>query len=426
MLNAVAIADLKPGMMVTQVLEQNGPVKIRRVGMVKSDAMVKGLSEMGVILLEVDQAQSVSIDDEPTMEPSPSQSLSPTQRMMASDKQLSTADRNLSHQFHRSLFMPAIDDMPSKWKLYAQPYALLLVISLLGFATGFTLMQLPKWFAASETVQSVKVMDGAVNAMLEETPSPPVVPTADNTVEDESATVNNQTQAVQPEPDEDEDDQQTQVASSESVAQTTNESDNPQQLQSINGIILNEGETILGYNAPSSEQEDADSVPASQDVINNDTTPDEGLSQALLQRVNQVAAQVDQQAQSRASNETRDESLLNDMLEEVKRQGLIPVTRPVVEPIDNNEFDEGASQERAEPVRIDQLPASVLTQMPAMSFSVHIYASNPLDRWVRVNGRRLSEGDEIANGLSIVEIAPEKIVLTFQGEVFSMNALSDW
>jgi len=55
-----------------------------------------------------------------------------------------------------------------------------------------------------------------------------------------------------------------------------------------------------------------------------------------------------------------------------------------------------------------------------------MYASNPQDRWVRVNGRRLSEGDLITEDLSIVEIAPENIVLTFKGSRFTMNALSDW
>ena len=48
MSNIVAIDHLKPGMVIVQITKQNGPVKIRKSGLVTSDAMVQGLSEMGV------------------------------------------------------------------------------------------------------------------------------------------------------------------------------------------------------------------------------------------------------------------------------------------------------------------------------------------------------------------------------------------
>ena len=56
------IAELKPGMVIVRITEQNGPVKIRKSGLVTSDAMVTGLAEMGVLEVEVDPAQTVEIE----------------------------------------------------------------------------------------------------------------------------------------------------------------------------------------------------------------------------------------------------------------------------------------------------------------------------------------------------------------------------
>jgi general secretion pathway protein B len=66
------------------------------------------------------------------------------------------------------------------------------------------------------------------------------------------------------------------------------------------------------------------------------------------------------------------------------------------------------------------------TQLPSMAFSAHLYSSNREGRWVRVNGRRLIEGDYIAEDLQLVNIEPQTVILMFKGEVFTMNALADW
>ncbi|GGF74645.1 general secretion pathway protein GspB [Alteromonas lipolytica] len=76
--------------------------------------------------------------------------------------------------------------------------------------------------------------------------------------------------------------------------------------------------------------------------------------------------------------------------------------------------------------RVDQLPARLLTRLPAMDFSAHMYASNPRDRWVRVNGEDKVEGDWIADRVQIVNIEAQRVILRFEGEVFSMTALTDW
>lgn len=58
MLEQVPIDELKPGMYVTQVLEQSGTLHMRSQGIVKSQSIVDTLKKKGILLLEVDIAKS--------------------------------------------------------------------------------------------------------------------------------------------------------------------------------------------------------------------------------------------------------------------------------------------------------------------------------------------------------------------------------
>ena len=76
--------------------------------------------------------------------------------------------------------------------------------------------------------------------------------------------------------------------------------------------------------------------------------------------------------------------------------------------------------------RIGQLPASLLTRMPSMIFAQHMYSSEADARWVRVNNRRLQEGDMIEGRVKIEAIEPQHVVLSINGTRFTMAALTDW
>ena len=92
----------------------------------------------------------------------------------------------------------------------------------------------------------------------------------------------------------------------------------------------------------------------------------------------------------------------------------------------NSEPDDVAVSVRNDVQRIDQLPVRLMTTLPTMSFSAHMYASRPNDRWVRVNGQRKQEGDWISNEVQIVNIEAQRVILEYKGEIFSMAALTDW
>lgn len=430
MLKQIPINELTPGMMVTAVIEQHGPVKIRRVGLVKSDAMVKGLKEMGVSLLEVDEAQSITVESERsasaelTVAP-----LTPTQQLMAKDKQSAAVDRQLSQQFHRSLFMPAIDEMPSKWRVYYRPYVLLIAFILFGFTLGIVTVNVFTQASSFLNNATSATDSSAAGTQLEnQSPAEPeqsIVAKsnllASNSADSESAL--EQTQLAEssppmdalPEPELKNKEQSTSLSNvsvpeSEGQSASMDEPETARSVQTFNGIVLNEGETVLGYGAPEAELAKPETSEGEQEA-----SPTSSLSADLLNRVNRAAAELEAE-QEIASLEQREPLDLTEFLQDESSGPVVDLRVPRSQ----------APPPTKDTLRIDQLPAAILTQMPAMSFSAHMFASNPQDRWVRVNGRRLSEGDFIEDGLSIVEIESERVVLSFKGETFTMNALSDW
>lgn len=68
-----------------------------------------------------------------------------------------------------------------------------------------------------------------------------------------------------------------------------------------------------------------------------------------------------------------------------------------------------------------QLPVEIQRSLPPLSFSVHIYSSDPTSRMVKVNGRVLREGDTISAGLLLDQITPDGVVLAFRGYRFRMS-----
>lgn len=74
---------------------------------------------------------------------------------------------------------------------------------------------------------------------------------------------------------------------------------------------------------------------------------------------------------------------------------------------------------------LSQMPQRLQQAIPKLQFEMHIYASDGLG-WVRVNGEDKYQGDSLSEGLVLTDILPQHVILTYQGEQFSMAALSSW
>lgn len=67
-----------------------------------------------------------------------------------------------------------------------------------------------------------------------------------------------------------------------------------------------------------------------------------------------------------------------------------------------------------EPISYWELPENVRKQLPEMSISVLVYAENPQDRFLLMDGRRLGHHDELQDGLRLREIRRDGAVMTFR------------
>ncbi|MBA6327132.1 AAA family ATPase [Colwellia sp. MB02u-6] len=91
----------------------------------------------------------------------------------------------------------------------------------------------------------------------------------------------------------------------------------------------------------------------------------------------------------------------------------------------NDHVREGVVADTSELIPLAQMPTWVQDGVPSLAFEMHLYASDG-QGWVRVNGRDRYEGDYISRELLLNEILPQRVVLSFRGEKFTMSALSTW
>jgi general secretion pathway protein B len=61
-----------------------------------------------------------------------------------------------------------------------------------------------------------------------------------------------------------------------------------------------------------------------------------------------------------------------------------------------------------------ELPGNVREQLPAFRISVLVYAEQPQDRFILVNGTRRYEGDELQSGLVLQEIRRDGAIFSFR------------
>lgn len=83
--------------------------------------------------------------------------------------------------------------------------------------------------------------------------------------------------------------------------------------------------------------------------------------------------------------------------------------------------------EHAAPARdINSLDELLKRQIPPLRFEAHVYATEPKQRWVKVNGKDLQEGQWVTADIQIKEITPQYVLLQTGRQLFSVEALSEW
>jgi general secretion pathway protein B len=390
MLKTLKVSELQPGMLVSKVVSQHGPVKIRKVGMIRGPEMIKGLTEMGVTEVEVDLSQSLGLDDntdERSVGDSDSQEqknkLTPTQQLLQNERQTAKANTETNQQYNRSLFMPSMDSLPSTWDLYGKNVFLLIFLVIGGVCVGWNIAQFPNWLELTRTRDYVVIdyqpTNQATNIVAQRAKQ-----SSEQEIEDEKTTQADET----------------------TIAQNTNAQEKNAQSKTETYVAEPEEKPIiLGYQ------------PENMQALNDDNNTSTQIKQ---QSGNETSANKADNIINAPSTNAADPAVSAALLEKINK---------AIADLDNNDGGDSAARltnNYDDLPRVDQLSVAIQTQIPSMTFSAHMYSSNRDGRWVRVNGRRLVEGDYIAENLQLVNIEPQKVILSFNDEVFTMNALSDW
>ncbi|MCW8092809.1 general secretion pathway protein GspB [Alteromonas sp. ASW11-130] len=358
----VLIEKLHPGMVITRVTQQNGPVAIQKSGLVSSDSMVQGLAEMGVQEVEIDPDLTVELAPKVVSHQTQTQALLRGQHDTAA-RSVATMDSAMSDQFNRSLFLPTVQSIPSVWQVYAKEIALFLLIILSGLGIGFSAGSAERWWpnlaSSFSTPDSVSTAAKDKEAMNSEVVSADII--------EDSVAKNTSDNATQP---------------SDSIA-TKDKTDEALAVPTPSAEVAeNEAEPMI----PITKSEPA----YEGKVLNEPVTNKVDVSPELMAKFNEAV-----------------ESL-------------------ALEKENQTEAPKSNVKVHSDVQRVDQLPVRILTRLPSMKFSAHMYASNSQDRWVRVNGKQLGEGDWISDRVQIVNIEGQRVILNFENELFSMAALTDW
>jgi general secretion pathway protein B len=76
----------------------------------------------------------------------------------------------------------------------------------------------------------------------------------------------------------------------------------------------------------------------------------------------------------------------------------------------------------AQPISYWQIPQSLRESMPEMRITVLVYAENPQDRFLLINGKRLREKDEVSDGVVVEEIQRDRAIFTFRDYRFQVKS----
>ena len=78
----------------------------------------------------------------------------------------------------------------------------------------------------------------------------------------------------------------------------------------------------------------------------------------------------------------------------------------------------GAAQPSGSLPLYAQIAAEPGSTLPRLHLDLHVYSPQPRQRFVMINMQKLHQGDALVDGVSVVQIRPDGVVLSYQGRQF--------
>ncbi|MCP4324873.1 MAG: general secretion pathway protein GspB [Psychromonas sp.] len=92
-------------------------------------------------------------------------------------------------------------------------------------------------------------------------------------------------------------------------------------------------------------------------------------------------------------------------------------------PVDDITHEEGMNDGSD----IREMSSDFQDKVPLIRYDSHMYSSVVADRWIRINGEILTEGEFDSTGqLELIEIQPQRSIFRLERQSFSVESLTDW
>lgn len=121
--------------------------------------------------------------------------------------------------------------------------------------------------------------------------------------------------------------------------------------------------------------------------------------------------------------------------EDIATKPSVPTSTPAITTREEPQFTrfeprQDVSQPRVEanaPIEeFTELAPDVRSALPAMTFSFHVYSTDPLNRTIIINNQRLREGSEVSAGVVLQAITEDGVILTMDHHRIHINVLTGW
>ena len=129
-----------------------------------------------------------------------------------------------------------------------------------------------------------------------------------------------------------------------------------------------------------------------------------------------------------ATENKTDELQVSELSQKLKDQfaQAIAQTDDEIEIESNNQTIKNDGLQSADGQDIHDMASGFQQKVAPMSYDAHVYSSNVANRWIKINGQKLHEGDKTSNGIEVLEIKPYKTIFRLDGQSFSLESLLDW
>ncbi len=120
-----------------------------------------------------------------------------------------------------------------------------------------------------------------------------------------------------------------------------------------------------------------------------------------------------------------------------------PIAKPATDPVVKTPRQQSAPSFKIQPAprevyrpqkapstaylpQLSELPQSIQSQIPDLTFSSHMYSSQDRFRSITINGKRLKQGRYYNDLLYVNEITEKGAIMGFDGTLFEVDVLGQW